>query len=191
MPDTAAPFRYCPSCGERVYTYSVLKEGVIELRCSPCGFPVTLTQGPPIPRLDCIVIADDDQFFLSFLTDLLKERGITNNVIPCETGTRFLTVATERLRQEPHGVLVILDIMMEPMDGIVTALALRAVEQALNLAEPTPILFLSAARYETLSRQIGRCQPALYLNKGMDSTPDKLGPRLEKVIGYLLTQRGR
>jgi CheY-like chemotaxis protein len=191
LPEAAAPFRYCPSCGERVYTYSVLREGVFEIRCSPCGFPVTLTQGPSIPRLDYIVIADDDPLFLSFLTDLLIEWDLANHVIPCESGPRFLTVATERLRQEPHGVLVILDIMMEPMDGIVTALALRAVEQALSLAEPTPILFLSAARYETLSRQIGRCQPALYLNKGMDSTPDKLGPRLEKVIGYLLTQRGR
>jgi CheY-like chemotaxis protein len=137
------------------------------------------------------VIADDDQFFLSFLTDLLIQRGLTDHVIPCESGTKFLTAATERLRQEPRGVLVILDIMMEPMDGIVTALALRAVERALSLAQPTPILFLSAARYETLSRQISRCQPAMYLNKGMDSTPDKLGPRLEKVIGYLLTQGRR
>jgi hypothetical protein len=39
-----------------------------------------------------------------------------------------------------------------------------------------------------LSKLIARCQPALYLNKGSDATPDKLGPRLEKVIGYLLAQ---
>jgi len=191
LPDTAAPFRYCPSCGERVYTYSVLREGVIEIRCSPCGFPVSPTQAPSVPHLDSIIIADDDAFFLSFLTDLLIQRGLTDHVIPCESGTRLLRVATERLRQEPRGVLVILDIMMEPMDGIVTALALRAVEEALNVAQPTPILFLSAARYEVLSRQISRCQPAVYLNKGADSTPDKLGPRLEKVIGYLLTQGRR
>jgi len=191
LAETTAPFRYCPSCGERVYTYSVLKEGVIEIRCSPCGFPVSPTQVPSIPRLDSIVIADDDRFFLSFLTDLLIERGLADHVIPCESGSQFLTVATERLRLDPRGVLVILDIMMEPMDGIVTALALRAVEQALSVAQPTPILFLSAARYDILSRQISRCQPALYLNKGSDSTPDMLGPRLEKVIGYLLTQGRR
>lgn len=185
------PFRYCPSCGERVYTYSVLKEGVIEIRCSPCGFPVSPTQVHSTPRLDCIVIGEDDRLFLSFLADLLIELGLTNTVIPCESGTKFLTLATERLRQDPRGVLVILDIIMEPLDGIVTALALRAVEQALNLVHPTPILFLSAARYEILSKQISRCQPALYLNKGMDSTPERLGPRLEKVIGYLLTQRRR
>ncbi|MBI3988259.1 MAG: hypothetical protein HY347_01440, partial [candidate division NC10 bacterium] len=56
-------------------------------------------------------------------------------------------------------------------------------------AKPTPVLFLSAVRCDdTLRRLIARCQPALYLNKGTDSRPDKLGPRLEKVIGYLLHQ---
>jgi len=73
--DTKAPFRYCPSCGERVYTYTVLKEGIVELRCSPCGFPVTLVQGPSFRPLDCIIIADDNRFFLTFLAELLAERG--------------------------------------------------------------------------------------------------------------------
>jgi len=187
--DTKAPFRYCPSCGERVYTYTVLKEGVVELRCSPCGFPVTLVQGPSIRPLDCIIIADDNRFFLTFLADLLAERGLTANVISCESGAKFLASATERLHQGLPSPLAILDIIMEPMDGITAAMALRAVEQGLGAAQPTPILFLSGARYdETLSRLIARCQPALYLNKGSDATPDKLGPRLEKVIGYLLAQ---
>lgn len=185
--DTKAPFRYCPSCGERVYTYTVLKDGKIEIRCSPCGFPVILEQGPPVPRLDCIMIADDDRFVLSFLADLLIERGLTTDVIPSDSGAKFLTLATDRLRQELPIPLAILDIIMEPMDGIVTALALRAVEQGLKVTRPTPILFLSGARYdEALSRFVARCQPALYLNKASDATPDKLGPRLEKVIGYLL-----
>ncbi len=187
--DTKAPFRYCPSCGERVYTYTVLKEGVVELRCSPCGFPVTLVQGPSIRSLDCIIIADDNRFFLTFLADLLVERGLTENVISCESGAKFLISSTERLHQGLPNPLAILDIIMEPMDGITAAMALRAVEQGVGAARPTPILFLSGARYdETLSRLIAHCQPALYLNKGSDTTPDKLGPRLEKVIGYLLAQ---
>jgi CheY-like chemotaxis protein len=189
--ETSVPFRYCPSCGERVYTYSVLREGVIEIRCSPCGFPVSPDQPNLLPRLDSVVIADDDRFFLSLLADLLMELGIANSVVPCESGAKFLTAATERLRPEPRSMLAILDIVMEPMDGIVTALAFRAVEEALQVAHATPILFLSAARYETLGRQIGRCQPALYLNKGMDATPAQLGPRLQKVIGYLLAQGRR
>ncbi len=187
-----APFRYCPSCGERVYTYTVLKDGKVEIRCSPCGFPVILEPGPSVPRLDYIMITDDDRFVLAFLADLLVERGLTRDVIPSESGTRFLALATERLRQGLPIPLVILDIMMAPLDGIVTAMALRAVEEGLGIAPPTPILFLSGARYdESLSKLIARCQPALYLNKASDATPEKLGPRLEKVIGYLLRQGRR
>ncbi len=178
-PDAKAPFRYCPSCGERVYTYTVLKEGVIELRCSPCGFPVTLVQGPSLQPLDAILIADDNHFFRTFLGDLLVDRHLTANVITCESGAQFLTSATERLRQGFPNPLGILDIVMEPIDGINAALALRAVEHGFATAQPMPLLFLSGAPYdETLSRMIARCQPALYLNKGADATPDKLGPRL-------------
>ena len=188
-PDAKAPFRYCPSCGERVYTYTVLKEGVVELRCSPCGFPVTLVQGPSLQPLDCIIIADDNRFFRTFLGDLLVERRLTENVITCESGAQFLTSVTERLHQGLPNPLGILDIVMEPVDGINAAMALRAVEQGFAVTHPTPLLFLSGAQYdETLSRLIARCQPSLYLNKGADATPDKLGPRLEKVIGYLLGQ---
>jgi len=128
-PDPKTPFRYCPSCGERVYTYTVLKEGVVELRCSPCGFPVTLVQGPSLRPLDCVTIADDNQFFRTFLADLLVERGITANVISCENGATFLSATTERLHQGLSNPLGILDIVMEPMDGITAAMALRAVEQ--------------------------------------------------------------
>jgi CheY-like chemotaxis protein len=135
------------------------------------------------------MIADDDRFFRTLLDDLLHERGLTANVVPCESGTTFLAAAAERFRQELPIKLAILDIMMEPIDGIATAFALRALETGLKVPQPTPILFLSAVRSDdNLVRLIGRCHPALYLNKGSDSTPERLGPRLERVIWYLLEQ---
>lgn len=187
--DQRLPFKDCPSCGEGVYTYAVQKEGTTEIRCSACGFPLSVDAGPPRRALDCIMIADDDRFFLTLLTDLLNERGLTTNVIACESGTKFLSLAAERFHQALPIKLAILDIIMQPLDGIATAVALRALEKGLKVAQPTPILFLSAARSDdTLKMLIGRCQPALYLNKGSSATPDELGPRLEKVIGYLLEQ---
>jgi CheY-like chemotaxis protein len=135
------------------------------------------------------MIADDDPLFLSILGDLLQERGLTTNVIPCQTGTSFLTLATERFHLKLPIKLAILDIIMQPLDGIATALALRALEKGLKVAQPTPILFLSAVRADdNLKKLLALCQPALYLNKGLDATPDKLGPRLERVIAYLLEQ---
>ena len=41
-----------------------------------------------------------------------------------------------------------------------------------------------------LPRFIAKCQPALYLNKAADSTPEKLGDRIEKVVTYLLQGNG-
>ncbi len=191
MPEAKLPFKYCPSCGEGVYTYTVQRETGFEVRCSSCGLSLSLESAPPIQALDCIMIADDDRFFRTLLADLLHERGLTTNVIPCESGTTFLTAAAERFRQDLPIRLVILDIIMEPIDGIATAFAFRALEKGLKVAQPTPVLFLSAVRSDdNLTKLIGRCHPALYLNKGSDSTPERLGPRLERVIGYL-SEQGR
>lgn len=187
--DSKAPFRYCPSCGEQVYTYTVVKAGAVEVRCSSCGFALGTEESHPLRGVECILIADDDRFFRSLLGNLLVERGLTANVIPCESGATFLTVATKRLLQGLPNKVAILDILMEPLDGIATAVAYRALEKALKVIRPTPLLFLSAVRYdEILKKAISHCYPALYLNKGADATPDKLGPRLESVLGHMLRQ---
>ena len=177
---------YCPSCGEKVATYTVPRAGGVEIRCAPCGLPLSLEASPPLRGLACIMIADDDMFFRSVLTDLLSERGMATDVIAAESGAHFLTLAVERFRKNLPIKLAILDIIMQPLDGVTTALAFRAMEQGMNITQPTPILFLSAARLEDATyRRLSQCRPARYLNKGLDATPDKLGPRLDNVIGHL------
>ena len=180
--------KYCPGCGEGTALYSVQLEGGIEVRCAACGFPLDFEPTKAVQETGSIMIADDDKFFRTLLADLLGELGFSNPIHACESGQEFLTLATEQLRKELPIRFAVLDIMMAPLDGIGAALSLRAVEKGFR-AKPTPVLFLSAVRSDdTLRRLIARCQPALYLNKGTDSRPDKLGPRLEKVIGYLLHQ---
>ncbi|HEX9898135.1 MAG TPA: response regulator [Candidatus Methylomirabilis sp.] len=177
---------YCPSCGEKVPTYTVPRAGGVEIRCAPCGLPLSLEASPPLRGLACIMIADDDMFFRSVLTDLLSERGMATDVIAAESGAHFLALAVERFRKNLPIKLAILDIIMQPLDGVTTAMALRAVEQGMNITQPTPVLFLSAARLEDATyRRLSQCRPARYLNKGLDATPDKLGPRLDNVIGHL------
>jgi CheY-like chemotaxis protein len=111
---------------------------------------------------------------------------LTTNVISADNGPHFLTLAVERFRQNLPIKLAILDIIMEPLDGVATALALRAIEQGLNVPQPTPVLFLSAARLDDATyRLLRQCRPARCLNKGLDATPDKLGPRLDNIIGHL------
>ncbi len=183
---------YCPSCGQTVDAYSVELEGAVEVRCALCAFPIGVVKGHSLHGLSCITITDDDRFFRTLLTDLMKERGLAQRVIACETGTEFLTVATERINQNLPIKLAILDIVMPNMDGVSTALALRAFERGLKTAAPIPILFLSAVPSDAaLKKVINENQPALYLNKGSDSAPDKLLSRLEQLIGYLVSREKR
>jgi CheY-like chemotaxis protein len=189
MTDAKEQQLYCPSCGENVPTYAIPLATGVDVRCATCGLSLSLQSGPPLRGLGAIMVTDDDNFFRCLLSDLLIERGLTGEVITCDSGSQFLTKVTERFRDELPIRLAILDIIMQPLDGVSTALALRAVERGLKAVHPIPFVFLSAARLDdTLTKLLGQCRPAVYLNKGQDATPDKLGLRLDKVIEHLLAQ---
>lgn len=185
-------FRYCSACGEEVYTYTVLKDEGIEVRCSACGLPLELDPGPRAGNLDCIAVADDDRLFRTMLTDLLIERGLALKVLACEDGAEFLAQMTGRIRHQLPTRLAILDILMHPLDGTAAAIALRALEKGFGLPQPIPILFLSGVRVdEGLLKQIELAAPALYLNKGVDATPERLADRIQRIVTQLLrTQAG-
>lgn len=182
-------FRHCPSCGEEVFTYCVPKGAETEIRCSSCGLPLEVGPRAKSPPLDCIIIADDDKSFRSTIADLLIQRGLALSVIACEGGFELLSQITERFRNALPVGLVILDVLMPYLDGLATAKALRAVEKGLHTSFPIPILFLFPVRSdESWQKAIARCQPAFFLNKGPDSSPDQIAERIEKIISYLLRQ---
>jgi CheY-like chemotaxis protein len=182
-----------------VDAYSVEKEGAIEVRCSLCFFPIGVMKGESLRGLACIMITDDDRFFRTLLSDVLKERGLAQKVIPCESGAEFLALAAERISQNLPIKLAILDIVMTQLDGVATALALRAFERGLKTAQPIPILFLSVVPSDdTLKSIISQHQPALYLNKGSDASPGqapaapRTGDRLPDPAGKaIIAARGR
>lgn len=180
-------FRYCSGCGEEVYTYTVLKEEGIEVRCSACGLPLELEPGARAGSLDCIAVADDDRLFRTMLTDLLIDRGLALKVLACEDGADFLAQMAGRLRHELPTRLAILDILMHPLDGTAAGIALRALEKGFGLPQPIPILYLSAVRVdEGLRKQIELSAPALYLNKAVDATPERLADRIQRIVTQLL-----
>ncbi len=186
MMDKNLPFKFCPSCEEEVYSYPVQKDGEVEIRCSSCGFPLCVESRSLAPGSDYILISGGDRSLQSFLAGLLAGRDLAANIVTCKTNAELLTSAAECFRQGVSLKLAILDVTTSSLDGISTGLALRAVEKGLNVASPTLIAFLSAARSDdALRKLINRCRPALSLNKGSAGAPEDLGPRLERVIGYL------
>lgn len=80
-----------------------------------------------------ILVVDDEQDILEFLTYNLKKEGYT--VFSATNGKEALSVAKKQL---PH--LIILDVMMPEMDGIETCEELRTMPQFAN----TIVLFLTA-----------------------------------------------
>ncbi len=183
--ESKTAFNYCHACGEQVVTYSVRSEHGVELRCSFCGLPLGRQSPPAATRMECVLLADDEKFLRWVLRDLLVEQGLAETVVACEGGTELLARFTERLRAKEHTQLVILDILMRDLDGLAAAKALRAVERGFGVTWPVPIVFLSALRPEAALRSfVARLQPALFLNKAVDATPDRLALRLRKMFEY-------
>lgn len=183
---------YCPSCGERVFTYSAQAGDRAEIRCGYCGLLLEVTESaqPPVES-GCVVVVDDDQLIRTLLADLLPREGLATEVLSCDSGTSFLTRITERFRQEQPVRLVILDIVMSPLDGLASALALRALERGFERGAAIPILFFSGVRAtEELRKQMAGCTPAYYLNKGSDATPERLAERLRSLFAQVLTAGG-
>lgn len=185
-----ARFHYCAGCGEEVVVYAVPTEAGVEIRCSFCGLTLRLPSPQPGPPMGCVLLADDEKFFRSLLSEILVEQRLAQTVVPCASGAELLTKLSERLRARQDTHLIILDIVMQDLDGIVTAKAIRAVERGFGVAPPVPILFLSGVRPDTALRTfVARVQPALFLNKAVDATPERLAVRLRKMADYFAGRR--
>jgi CheY-like chemotaxis protein len=163
-----------------------------EIRCGYCGLLLEVTESvqQPVPA-GCVVVVDDDQLIRTLLADLLPREGLATEVLSCDSGASFLTQITQRFRQGQPVRLAILDIVMSPLDGLASALALRALERGFERAAAIPILFFSGVRAtEELRKQMAGCTPAYYLNKGSDATPERLAERLRNLFTQVLTAGG-
>ena len=178
---------YCLGCGEEVPTYTVAVQNKVEARCAYCGFTVELVEPALDAIIKCVVLADDDLLFRRLFVDVLVQEKLAKEVITHENGPALLTECARRFRSRHPISLVILDMLMTPMDGRAVALALRALERGFDLSPPVPILFLSAVRADDSIRRITEeCAPALYLNKGKDVVPSRMGQRIRDIIPSLL-----
>jgi CheY-like chemotaxis protein len=182
--------RYCHACGEEVLTYTVRAAVGVEVRCSYCGLPLGLQALQDEARMQCVLLADDEKFIRWVLRDLLVEQHLAETVVACEGGMELLSKLTERMAAKERTQLIILDILMRDLDGVATAKAVRAMERGFGVTWPAPILFLSALRPDAAIRSfVARLQPALFLNKAVDATPDRLGIRLRKMMEYFSRAR--
>jgi CheY-like chemotaxis protein len=148
---------------------------------------------PPRPEglsaSDCIITSDDAELTRGLLKATLLKKKLTHTVLSTENGQEFIKVFTKRLAEKQPVNLVILDLEMPVMNGIMAARVMRAVEQKVG-GTPVPILFFSARKCDDeLRKQLSLFTPAVYVNKGNDTDPDKLMERIDRLVGYLLQKQ--
>ncbi|MBE9504697.1 MAG: response regulator [Proteobacteria bacterium] len=186
--------KFCPSCGENVDTYFVDRSGGVEsegkkkgdICCIFCGMIVEDISGNDVIPAKSILISDDSAMVRELITDMLKENGLTKDVIASKDGSDFITLFVKKISKKTPFSLVILDVSMPILNGVNAAIAMRAIEKALKM-KSTPVLFFTAQKCdENFKKVLTYCKPALYVNKGISSTPDLLASRVSQVIIKLL-----
>ena len=194
MGNDAKEKKFCPSCGENVDTYFVDRSGGGEsegqkrgdICCIFCGMIVEDISGSDVIPAKSILISDDSAMVRELITDMLKENGLTKEVIASKDGSDFITLFVRKISEKSPFSLVILDVSMPILNGVNAAIAMRAIEKALKM-KSTPVLFFTAQKCdENFKKVLAYCKPALYVNKGVSSTPDLLASRVSQVITKLL-----
>ncbi len=182
--------RFCPCCGENVDTYLVDREGRKEICCIFCGMIVEDRSGRKFVPAESVLVADDSAMIRSMMRDLLLNRSLTRAVTECSDGSKFITLFTRKAGEGDPFSLVVLDIAMPVLNGINAAIAMRSIERAFGL-RPTPILFFTGVKCDdNFKKVLAYCRPALYVNKGVSSTPDLMASRIGEVVIRLLKEVG-
>ncbi len=164
-------------------TQAVDLGGSTEVRCLRCGLPLEprpRSSGTPAGFRRALV-ADDARFFREAMKDFLSSESLVRQVTVAVDGAEAVerTVTAYRERRPPD--LFILDLLMPRLNGLLAAVAIRAVERAFG-AEPAPVVFFSSRRLDAgLKPLLESLAPAFYVNKG-PGTQQILGERLSRVL---------
>ena len=201
MGEEEAQKKFCPSCGENVETYVVDRGGIVgsggtikpgdrreECCCIYCGMIVVDKSAQKIKPVKSILVCDDSSMLRELLKDVLVDNNLTKEVVTSKDGADFITVFCRHIKNKKPFSLVVLDVAMPILNGINAAISMRAIEKALK-SKPTPVLFFTGSKCdENFKKLLSYCKPALYVNKGVSSTPDLLSSRISKVVEQLLKE---
>ena len=207
---------YCPCCGEKVVPLILLNDrNEKELFCKTCGLPLEedregapeaarptppaatppappeeAPKAVPAPLLDHVVIAEDSPLVQEIVSDVLVGQGLARMLSSCITGDEAVARITSLFSHGRKIDLIILDVSMPGMNGVEAAHSLRALEEGMGRETPVPILFFTARQCDADFKQtLKSLSPAMYVNKGSDSDPEKLQERFENIIRKLMDLR--
>lgn len=181
---------FCQHCNEDVLTYTVIKDGKEEVCCLYCGLPLSKKNHIKTAKLDEVTIihADDSAFMRELVKDIVEKNGLCSKFIPLNNGEEAITYYLKSVIEKRDVSLVILDIRMPFISGVSTAIAIRAIEKALE-TQKVPILFFSVKQADDeLKKFISHSEPSFYLNKGASANIEDLEKRLVYALKTILTK---
>jgi CheY-like chemotaxis protein len=181
---------FCPACGMDVaVVHMTLGVGVSAEevpRCSNCGFDMRQKgQAQSGVLFERAAIAEDMKSVRAAVKEDMVTSQIAKMVDEFEDGGTFMQAVQALSAQGRVYDLVILDLNMPVVNGLKAALFLRTMERKMGW-EPIPILFFSSVVCDArLNEQIGKLNPAMYLNKATIGTRADLPDRLRNVLTAL------
>jgi len=181
---------FCQHCNEEVLTYSVMKDGKEEVCCLYCGLPLRKNEKVDKFKADEVIIihADDSAFMRELVKDIVEKNNICSQFVPFNNGEEAITFYLKSLINKTPVSLVILDIRMPFLSGLSTAIAIRAIETALEVPK-APILFFSVKQADDeMKKFINHTTPSFYLNKGATENIEDLEKRLVYALKTILTK---
>ena len=116
----------------------------------------------------------------------------TVSVVPLADGARCLGAFTKLARAGRPPLMVALAPPLARVDGPALALSIRAVERALRVERPTPLLLYTDEPGDAARPLIGQLGRAVHLQRPADQPSEEQGRRLGVAITRLLSQiRGK
>lgn len=184
---------FCASCNKITEVMFILIKGEEEPHCSECGKRIILEDLPspieekkePARVFSRIIVGEDSKLLREIIRDALTESGKVKEVILCENGEEAIYSFMKIKREKKEVDLLILDLKMPVMSGVNAAIAIRAIERAMEWKKVPFLFFTIAEKTEGLVEFFKYVKPAIYVRKGDAEDPIQLGERLIKALNRI------
>jgi CheY-like chemotaxis protein len=203
---------FCKSCQVEVEPISVSMgtEGVERLRCPECGsfldaepdeFKAALQESEEfvftdesisVPIFPSIFLVGYPEQTALMLEDQIIQRNLAREVVVLPNGEDLIIRLIQSLSSldgEEIG-LIITEVPMPYINGINTAIAVRAIEKTYPGHSLIPILFITRKPCDdTFKKAIRFLSPARYASLGSSDDSGQMAPRLNKIVALLCQEK--
>lgn len=182
---------YCKACNDEVEILFISEgmRGEEVPRCAICGADIASDKVSTIKQgelSDLVFIAGYCAEKADLLEKSLLEGQIATKVARCESGEDLIMKLVMAIRRRKPPRLIILETNMPIMNGINSALCIRAIEKGLGIKPPTHILFFTSKELDDgFKKAIKFLKPAKYVPIDRSSDKRAFSERVGKMTGVL------